>query len=140
MKLGVFKLDPKAIMPRFATDGAACFDIVATDTDGSGVYSTGLAFEIPEGYCLEIFSRSGHGFRDNIRLCNSVGVIDADYKGELMVRLVYDGPVHRKPQWPIVGDRVAQGRLKKLVKTELVEVFEQTESKRGTGGMGSTGK
>lgn len=143
MKLGVYKLDHRATVPEFKTEQAACFDIVAIDREihrAAAIYSTGLAFEIPAGYCLEIFSRSGHGFNEDLRLVNSVGVIDADYKGELKVKLAYDGPAYLRPSWPMVGDRVAQGRLKKLVKTDIVEVFEQTETERGAGAFGSTGK
>ena len=139
MKLGVIKLHPKAKIPKFETDGAACFDVVAIGREGC-VYSTGLAFEIPEGYHIKFYSRSGHGFRDDIRLSNCTGIIDSDYKGEIKVKLAFDGPSSSRPDWPLVGDRVAQGMLVKNVKMELVEVFEQTESERGDGGFGSTGK
>ena len=143
MKLGVYKLDHRAIVPEFATDGAACFDLVAIDREIIGrkvLYSTGLAFEIPDGYCIEVYSRSGHGFKDDMRLSNCVGIIDADYTGEVKVKMSFDGSPHQQPSWPWVKDRVAQGKLVKLVKTEIVEVFEQTESARGDGGFGSTGK
>ena len=143
MKLGAYKLDPRAVIPEFATNGAACFDLVAIGREiknGSAIYSTGLAFEIPDGYCIEVYSRSGHGFKDDLRLSNCVGIIDSDYTGEVKVKLAYDGPVHQSPSWPWIGDRVAQGKLVKLVKTEIVEIFEQKTTERGTGGFGSTGK
>lgn len=139
MKLGVYKLNPKAKIPKFESDGAACFDVVAIGREGC-VYSTGLAFEIPEGYHLKFYSRSSHGFRDDIRLSNCTAIIDSDYKGEVKLKLAFDGPPSYHPDWPMAGDRLAQAMLVKNVKTEIIEVFEQTESERGNGGFGSTGK
>ena len=107
---------------------------------GNAVYSTGLALEIPDGYCVEVYSRSGHGFRDDLRLSNCVGIIDADYTGEIKVKMAYDGPSFLTAEWPWVNERVAQAKLVKLVKTEIVEVYEQKETERGVGGFGSTGK
>lgn len=141
MKLGVKLLNGKAELPEFKTEGAACFDLVATDWISEGlshrVYGTGLAFEIPKGYHLKVYSRSGHGFKDNLSLCNSVGIIDADYKGEVKVKLTHTDI--DTPNWPWVGDRVAQAMLVKNVKTDIIEVQELSESERGEGGFGSTG-
>lgn len=142
-ELKIKLLDDNAVMPYFATDGAACFDIVATSVKPHGngrIYTTGLAFEIPDGYGLDVFSRSGHGFNYDLSLANSVGIIDPDYKGELMVKLKYAGPLSMAPDWPQVGDRIAQARLVKLVPTKLVQVDELSETDRGEGGLGSTGK
>ena len=143
MKLGMCKKDPRAVIPEFATGGSACFDIVAIDREVVGrkvVYSTGLAFEIPDGYCVEVYSRSGHGFKEDMRLSNCVGIIDADYTGEVKVKMSFDGSPHQTPSWPWSGERVAQGKLVKLVKTEIIEVLEQKETERADGGFGSTGK
>lgn len=144
MKLPV-KLDhPKAVLPEFKTDGAACFDLTAVSRSPIGsrsvVYDTGVVFDIPGGYHIKVYSRSGHGFNDSLRLANAVGVIDSDYRGPIKVKLTYDGPPHGRPDWPMVGDRVAQAMLVKNVKTEIVEVEEVSETERGENGFGSTGK
>jgi dUTP pyrophosphatase len=136
MKLPVKKLHPKAVIPTFATPGAACFDLVAISREGD-TYSTGLAFDIPAGYCILVFSRSGHGFKDNTRLCNCVGVIDSDYRGEVKVKLTRDDG---KKEMPWVGDRVAQAMLMRLPKTEITEVEDISDTQRGEGGFGSTGR
>jgi dUTP pyrophosphatase len=89
MKLRIQKLHPAAQEPTYGTDGAACFDLRAVDVkphtmvreSAPGVFRTGLAFEVPEGFVMLIFSRSGHGFKNGVRLANCVGVIDSDYRG-----------------------------------------------------------
>jgi dUTP pyrophosphatase len=133
----------KAGTPYFATDGAACFDIIATSRKAQGqhamLYGTGLKFDIPKGYHIAVYSRSGHGFRDDMRLCNSTGIVDEDYRGEVMVKLTHDGLPHMA-DWPMVGDRVAQAMLVRNVKTNLVRVEELSNTERGEGGFGSTGK
>jgi len=139
VKLKFKRLSSDAVIPKYATDGAACFDLVATarDIDGNTcTYRTELAFEIPKGHVLMIYSRSGHGFKEALRLSNCVGVIDADYRGEVKVKLQADG---MRPYWPRVGDRVAQAMLVKLPAVEFEEVEELTETKRGQSGFGSTG-
>lgn len=139
MKLKVKRLSEMAKLPQYATEGAACFDLVATDRRISGdtaTYGTGLAFEVPKGHVLMVYSRSGHGFNEGLRLCNGTGVIDSDYRGEVRVKLQADQP---QPDWPRVGDRVAQAMLVKLPVVEFEEVDELTETKRGQGGFGSTG-
>jgi len=141
MKLKIKRLDPRAVTPTYGTDGAGCFDITAIErvyvAAGISLYKTGLAFEVPPGYILEVFSRSGHGFKDHTRLCNAVGVIDSDYRGELQVKLVRDDGGTDMP-WP--GDRVAQAKLTKTTKVEFIEVDELSNTERGIGGFGSTGK
>jgi len=140
MKLKVKRLSEKAVVPKYATDGAACFDLVAISrkiVGDTATYDTGLAFEAPKGYVLLVYSRSGHGFNDGLRLSNCVGVVDADYRGEVKVKLQSD---QQNPWWPQVGDRVAQAMLVKLPAIELEEVEELSETKRGEGGFGSTGK
>ena len=141
MKLKVKRLSENAVIPKYATDGAACFDLVATSrkigSDGTAIYETGLAFEIPKGHAMLVFSRSGHGFNEGLRLSNCTGVIDSDYRGPLMVKLQSD---QSQPDWPRVGDRIAQAMLVKLPVVDLDEVEELTETKRGQGGFGSTGE
>lgn len=140
--LKVKRLHDDAVMPEFATNGSAGFDLVAVNK--ATVYGqfattidTGLAFEIPRGHALLIFSRSGHGFTHGLRLCNSVGLIDSDYRGEVKVKLHNDS--HRdfvvNP-----GDRIAQAVLVPIPRVSLVEVYELSDTERGAGGFGSTGR
>lgn len=152
MQLNVQLLHPAAQLPTYGTDGAACFDLYAI-VDGEAVtvgpdrpvtLRTGLAFEIPQGWCLLVFSRSGHGFKHGIRLANTTGVIDADYRGELMVRLCADydeqaAGLNRNHLVVRTGDRIAQGMLVPAVKVQSVAVQELGETTRGSGGFGSTG-
>lgn len=143
--LGVKRLTDTAILPAFATAGAACFDLHADlRADGynqvyfreSEVIRTGLAFDIPEGYALMIYSRSGHGFKNDVRLANCVGVVDSDFTGEVKIKLTIDNE-----EGFIVehGSRVAQAMLIKLPSVQLVEVDELKTTERGANGFGSTG-
>lgn len=146
-RLGVKKIHPDAKLPTFATPGSACFDIYSLEDgilyprgdffgQGRG-FRTGLAFDIPEGYVLQVYSRSGMGFTNSVRLGNSVGIIDPDYKGELKVKLQNDSASEYRVNR---GDRIAQGRLEYVVPTEIVEVEDVGSSERAAGGMGSTGR
>lgn len=144
MKLIYELLHQHARPPEFKTPGAACFDIAATGSeylhDRARLYYTGISFDIPEGYYIELNSRSGHGFNDDLRLANCTGIIDSDYTGEVKVKLTHDGQWGSAPEWPYPGDRVAQGRLVRCVKTELVDGKLTKQTERGSGGFGSTGK
>ena len=101
----ICKTHPDAIIPTYGTEGAACFDLYAvacekeTFVHSSVIFRTGLSFEIPEGYAMLVFSRSGHGFKNDIRLANGVGIIDADYRGEVMVKLTNDNRDPNGNQW-----------------------------------------
>lgn len=135
------RLSPQAVTPTYGTEGAACFDLTAIGRHIHGntaTYSTGLAFEIPQGHVMLVYSRSGHGFKSDMRLANAVGVVDSDYTGEVMVKLTYDGDT--QPDWPWIGDRVAQAMLVKLPTVNLEETDELHQTKRGTNGFGSTGR
>lgn len=140
MKLGVRKLHEKSEIPYFATDGAACFDLKSVSASpphaNTRVYDTGLAFDIPKGYRLDVFIRSGLSFNKDFMLANGVGKIDSDYTGSVKVKLVYVGP--DQPNWPVVGDRIAQAELNKVTVTTFVEVDELKETERGNKGLGST--
>lgn len=142
MHLKVKRLDPAAIIPSYATSGAACFDLHALHCGSvSGttpaVFRTGLAFDIPEGWVLKVYSRSGHGFKSDTRLANCVGIIDADYTGELMVKLTCD---KEHGHFTVAaGDRIAQAMLEPVERVEFVEVDELKATERGAGGFGSTG-
>ena len=152
MKIKVQKLHPDAVVPTYITPGAACFDLYALDggwvgavnaenaeqktvSKGAAVFRTGLAFEVPAGHVMLIFSRSGHGFNHDVRLSNCVGVIDSDYRGEVKVKLRSE----EKPFAVHSGDRIAQAMILPVpaVEIELAETLSSTQ--RGTGGFGSTG-
>lgn len=143
MKVKVKKTHPDAIVPQYATEGAACFDLHALEGGEVGACSagvpirTGLSFEIPPGHVMRVYSRSGHGFKQGIRLANSVGLIDSDYRGEVMVKLRNDS-VLRFDYQP--GDRIAQALIEPIDRAEFEVVDELSETERGTGGFGSTGQ
>lgn len=151
MQLKFKQLDPAAELPRYATDGAACFDIKVlcekdcdptrwklTIFNDSIVCRTGLSVEVPPGYALMLYSRSGHGFKDDVRLANCVGVIDSDYRGELMVKLTCDS---LDGEFTVnAGDRIVQGMLVPAPQHELEWADELSDTARGAGGFGHTGK
>lgn len=146
-KLKIRRIHDDAIIPQYATAGAACFDLhVVGLTQPVMVFQgqpltlrTGLAFEIPPGFVMLVFSRSGHGFNYDTRLANAVGVIDSDYRGEVLVRLTSDSD--RLDVLTIKnGDRIAQAMLVEVPRVELVEVDDLSETWRGAGGIGSTGR
>ena len=140
LTLKVKRLDPKAHIPEYATAGAACFDLHSIESGGvafTRVFKTGLAFEVPEDHVMLIFSRSGHGFKSNMRLANCVGVIDSDYRGEVQVKLTHDGD-HALPQI-FAGDRIAQAMVLPIQQVSFLEVEELSTTERGEGGFGSTG-
>jgi dUTP pyrophosphatase len=149
MKIRIQKLHPGAIVPKYATDGAACFDLHAcfdTDDYSARIYRnqpkaipTGLAFEIPHGHVMLVFSRSGHAFKNSTRLGNCVGVIDADYRGEVKVNLTRDDSDLDMLQVRH-GDRIAQAMLVPYPRVSFIETEELTSTERGAGGFGSTGK
>lgn len=148
MNLNIKKLHPNAKLPTYGTDGAAAFDLYAAEVIGSDEYGTvvfkgndvvvgtGLSFEIPQGHAMLIFSRSGMGFTHGVRLCNSVGVIDSDYRGEVMIKLVGDDECGPRIS---AGDRVAQAVVLPVTRCTFTEVDQLTTTERGTGGFGSTG-
>lgn len=139
MNLKVKRLHPDAKLPVYATPGSACFDLAALRegfVDPTWVFETGLAFEVPKGHAMMIFSRSGQGFINNIRLANCVGVIDSDYRGEVKVKLTTDAD----SAYVKAGDRIAQAMILPIEQVKFEEVSELGETERGVGGFGSTGK
>ncbi len=142
MNIKIKKLHPDAIIPKYATKGSACFDLHAdsdaiVEEDSPSVLHTGIAVEIPDGYAMMIYSRSGHGFKNDTRLANCVGILDSDYRGEILVKLTADkgGQLVVQP-----GDRIAQAMIVPINQVKFEEVNELSETERGQGGFGSTGK
>jgi dUTP pyrophosphatase len=148
MELKVKKLTPEAQLPKYMTDGAAGFDVRVIIEPGETtqvahgypvIFRTGLAFEVPQDHVMLAFSRSGMGFKHDLRLSNCVGVIDSDYRGELFVKLAYDGTPES------IYDVQNQERVLQCVVLEakqfaIVEVDELSTTVRGENGSGSTGK
>ena len=131
--------------PKYATDGSGCFDIFSIEQDTVGlsnqtrVFRTGLIPEVPEGWVLLLFSRSGHGFKHDVRLANCVGVIDSDYRGEMKVKLTADSCGHFTVN---NGDAICQGLLVEANKWEIQLILDDavklSETGRGANGFGST--
>ena len=147
--LRCMKLVEEARLPTYATDGAAALDFYAVLRERVTLYPgaavvlhTGLAVEVPVDHVLLMFSRSGHGFKSDVRLANCVGVIDADYRGEVMVKLTCDD-MATCDEAPLIiehGDRIAQGIIFPRPRVECVEVDGLTGTTRGLFGLGSTGR
>lgn len=128
-------------LPKKASAGAACFDIQSADDTEiaprhAGIVRTGLKFKLSENHVLLVFSRSGHGFKNNVRLSNCVGVIDSDYRGELKISLQNDGDETFSVRY---GDRVAQGLIVPIPQVAMVAGVVIANTARGAGGFGSTG-
>ncbi len=138
----VKRVHPDAQIPQYATAGAACFDLHVIDgghiaPGGARTFHTGLAVEIPEGFAMKIYSRSGQGRDNGIRLANGTGIIDSDYRGALVITLHNDsrnGVFEVKP-----GMRIAQALLAPAEQWQIEEVSELSATARGIGGHGSTG-
>ena len=143
VKLKVKRLTDTAKIPTYAHEGDACFDIYSDGlksiSRSTQIHETGLKFEIPKGYAMMIYSRSGMGFKDNTRLANCVGVVDSGYVGEVMVKLTRDdGCIHTFEYKR--GDRIAQAMLIPVPVVEFDEVDDVEDTERGDGGFGSSGK
>lgn len=139
-EIKVKKLHPDAVIPKYAKEGDAAMDLVAVskkwNEDNTQVtYGTGLAMEIPKGFCGLLFPRSSVS-KTTLSLANCVGVIDSGYRGEVMLKFRYlkEGDVYE------VGDRVGQIMLVPVWLISFIEVDELSDSERGEGGFGSTGK
>lgn len=151
-------------LPQYATEGSAAMDlrvsfsdvfedmktygtVIFSERDGKKVLTiypgsrallpTGLHFEIPVGYQISARPRSGLAFKSGIDLTNSVGLIDSDYRGEVMVGIINRG---NEPVDITDGDRVCQILLEKVNKIEWELTDTLSETDRGVGGFGSTGK
>ena len=144
MNFKVKKLDERAIIPTYATKNSAGADLynmercaVKIAPGETAMIKTGLAIEIPEGYVGLVFARSGIASKRGLAPANKVGVIDSDYRGEWMVALHN----HSKTEATVDGgERIAQVVVVPYIQGEFTEVYELTQTERGEGGFGSTGK
>ena len=142
MKVKIKKLHVDAVIPAYSKPGDAGMDLTAVsatqDQYGNVVYGIGLAIEIPEGHVGLLFPRSSNSKTD-LYLTNHVGVVDSGYRGEIMFKFrPINGLLNAKVFQ--VGDRVGQLLIIPYPQIELVESAELSDSERGEGGFGSTGK
>lgn len=140
----VKKVRENAVVPKIATSGSAAADLYACAEEpivvparGSTVVPVGIAIAVPEGYGAFIFARSGLGIKHGIAPRNCVGVIDSDYRGEICV-----GLMNTSGEDYVINplERVAQMAIMPVMPAEYVLCDELSETERGTGGFGSTGK
>jgi dUTP pyrophosphatase len=154
MQVRIKKINPNAVIPKYAKDGDAGMDLVATsiisDTPEQITYGIGIALEIPEGFVGLVFPRSSIR-KTGLQLSNSVGVVDSGYRGEIQATFnkvfgserMYDEMKVKEIQpneYYKVGDRIAQIMIIPYPPIEFVEADELSNTERGEGGFGSTGK
>ena len=148
MELKIKAVSPKIgndiPLPYYATPGSAAMDLhacleeaVTIPARGRTVIPTGIAIALPSpGYVALVFARSGLGIKHGVAPSNCVGVIDSDYRGEVMVGLQNSGETDFTIQ---PGDRIAQLMVVPVVQAQVRMVDQLDETQRGTGGFGSTG-
>ncbi len=144
IKLKIKKLLPEAKLPTYGSEYAAGADLYALSehavrigANETAIVHTGLAAEIPEGYVGLIYARSGLATKKGLAPANKVGVIDSDYRGEIRVALHN----HSKYEQSIEPyERIAQLVIAPYIAAEYEEAEELSETVRGEGGFGSTGK
>jgi dUTP pyrophosphatase len=151
MKIKIKKLHENAVVPSYAKNGDAGMDLTAVsksfDEDGNMVYGTGLAFEIPFGYFGLLFPRSSNAKKD-LLLSNSVGVLDSGYRGEVLFKFKEssfdyygtDPSYFGGAKYYEIGDRIGQILILPYPQIEFELTDNLSDSERGLGGYGSSGK
>ncbi len=141
--VNIKKLNEKATIPTYGSPFAAGCDLYACLEEAVTIIphetvliKTGIALEVPQGYAGLIYARSGLASKRNLAPANKVGVVDADYRGEVMVALHNHGTT---PQTVEHGERIAQMVIAPFLTANFVEVDTLSETVRGEGGFGSTG-
>lgn len=152
MKVKIKKLHPDAVIPAYATPGAAGFDLVATEDveirpGECKLVKTGLSVEVPAGFEMQVRPRSGLSLKTSLRVANSPGTVDSDYRGEVCVLMwhggakEFDGATSNYQIFIIKkGERIAQGVICPVVQAEFEVAEDLSVTDRGAGGFGSTGK
>ena|ERR1035437_7784348 len=157
MQVKIKKLHPDAVIPKYQSKGASGFDLHALEdiTISPGdtkLVKTGLVVAVQEGFELQVRPRSGLSLKTSLRVANSPGTVDSDFRGEVCVIMqntdevessyneftgdtTHYNEIHIKK-----GDRIAQGVICPVIKVEFVEVDDLDATERGSGGYGSTGK
>ena len=143
-KIAVKKLDSRAVLPAYGSDYAAGADLYAvldqpvTIAPGeTKLIGTGLALEIPEGFAGLIYARSGLASKRGLAPANKVGVVDADYRGEVKVALHNHSNINQTVE-PM--ERIAQLVVAPFLRAEYFECEQLSDTVRGVGGFGSTGR
>ena len=143
MQLKVKKTKENATIPSYASNGAAGMDLCSAESVAHSILpgqttfiSTGISVAIPEGYVGLLFARSGLSCKKGLAPANKVGVIDSDYRGEVMVALHNHSEETRRVQ---PGDRIAQLVIVPYITAEITLVDTLDDTERGAGGFGSTG-
>ena len=144
MKIRIKKLNEKAVVPTYGSEYSAGADLYALLDEATEIkphetvfVHTGISVEIPEGYCGLIFARSSLGAKRGLAPANKVGVIDADYRGEIMVTLHNHSEITATVE---PGERIAQLAIVPFLKAEFEVAEELSDTVRGVGGFGSTGR
>lgn len=144
MNIKVKKLTPNATVPTMGSKFAAGADLysaedadVVIEPSETKFIGTGLAMEIPEGYVGLVYARSGLACKRGLAPANKVGVVDSDYRGEIKVALHNHG---KEAQTVEKGERIAQMVIAPYLSVNYEEADELSETERGEGGFGSTGR
>lgn len=140
-KILIKRLNSKAVLPKYETEGAAGMDLVSTklvlvDHNEIAIVPTGIAISLPKGYEAQVRPRSGLAAKHGITVVNSPGTIDSDYRGEIKVILTKLTPDHYTIN---EGERIAQLVITKVEQPILEEVEDLDSTDRGEKGFGSTG-
>lgn len=142
-KINIKKLKSNAVIPTYGSEFSAGADLYACidqtidiEPHTTVLIKTGISMEIPEGYAGLIYARSGLASKKGLAPANKVGVVDADYRGEIMVALHNHSEVTASIE---NGERIAQMVITPFLKAEFNLVDELSETLRGSGGFGSTG-
>lgn len=143
MQINIKKLKETAKTPTRGSEYAAGYDLYSAENKtiifphSTVKVGTGIAAEIPEGYFGAIYARSGLASKQGLRPANCVGVVDSDYRGEIIVAVHNDTDIKQEIT---AGERIAQLVIMPFLPVEFTEVDELSETVRGEGGFGSTGK
>ena len=144
MEIPITRIDADLPLPAYAKEGDAGADLVANENvmlppaGGRALISTGVAIAIPEGYAGFVQPRSGLAAKHGVTCLNTPGLIDSGYRGELKVLLVNTDP--ETPFEVVKGERIAQLVIQRVESVEFIEVEALSDSDRGSGGFGSTGR
>lgn len=143
MKVNIKKLNENAKMPTYGSEYAAGADLYAATTEDTVILpgetkliGTGIAIEVPLGYGAFIYARSGLASKRGLAPANKVGVVDADYRGEVIVALRNHSD---NLQTVMAGERIAQMVIAPFLKADFCEVDSLSDTLRADGGFGSTG-
>ena len=137
-----FRLENGAVLPKYETDGSSGMDVRSVEdcvieSNSWKLISTGLFPEIPVGYEIQVRSRSGLSAKHGVFVINSPGTVDSDYRGEIKIILANMGC---EPFKISKGDRIAQLVVSPVTKATVISVDTISQTERGVGGFGSTGR